>query len=391
MTGDAALQKDRLAWYLSPGAWLMLWIPIAAITYLHYATGASHHWLHDIFRRLYYIPIILGAFSYGLKGGLSAAVLASLVYAPHAFSHFFVHDPAASIEKLLEIVLYIVVALITGYLAQRERSERLRQQSSAQELSRTLEEKKLLEQQLIRAGKLKALGELTAGIAHAIKNPLASIMGTAEAIADEVSEDSPRRKLVKIQEKELKRLGQTLERFLAFARPSSFMPSRIDLRELVKHVLDLVETQARKTAVEVVAEPASAALFVNGDRDQLTQVLVNLVLNACDAMPQGGQVRMSLRSETIGERAYRIIDVIDTGPGIPTASRERVFDPFFSTKESGTGLGLSISANIVDGHGGLIRIENGPNDVGSVVSVLLPEHLPAETGHEGEYAAAAKG
>lgn len=382
MSGDGELQKGRLVWFLSPRAWLMLWLPIAAVTFFHYSTGASHHWLHDVFRRLYYIPIILGAFSYGIKGGLFAAVLVSLVYAPHAFSHFFVHDPASSMEKILEIALYNIVALITGYLAQRERSERLRQESIAHELSQALEEKRLLEQQLIRAGKLKALGELTAGIAHEIKNPLASIKGAAEAIADEVPEDSPRRKLVQIQEKELNRLGQTLDRFLSFARPSSFMASRIDLSELVKHVLDLVEPQARKSAIEVVAEPASVPLFVNGDRDQLTQVLVNLVLNACDAMPRGGQVRMSLRSETVGASAYRAIDVIDTGPGIPTESRDRVFDPFFSTKEGGTGLGLSISANIVDGHGGLIRIENGPNDVGSVVSILLPEHLPAETGNK---------
>jgi signal transduction histidine kinase len=192
--------------------------------------------LHDIFRRLYYIPIVLGAFSYGIKGGLSASVLASLVYAPHAFTHFFEHDPGATVEKLLEIALYNIVALITGYLAQRERSERLRQ----------------------------------------------------EAIADEIPESSPRRMLVEIQEKELNRLGQTLERFLSFARPSGFVVTQIDLRELVKHVVELVEPQARKNAVDVIKEPASEPLFVDGDRDQLTQVLVNLVLNAVDAMPQGG-------------------------------------------------------------------------------------------------------
>ena len=384
MSGDDELGKDRLVWYLSPRAWLMLWIPIAAVTYFHYSTGASHHWLHDIFRRLYYIPIILGAFNYGLKGGLSASMLASLVYAPHAFSHFFEHDPAATIEKLLEIGLYNVVAVITGYLAQRERSERLRQESIARELSSALEEKKRLELQLIRAGKLKALGELTAGIAHEIKNPLASIKGAAEAIADEVPENSPRRKLVRIQEKELNRLGQTLERFLSLARPNSFMPSRIDLRELVKHVVGLVEPQARKSAVEVVDDPASEPLFVDGDRDQITQVLVNLVLNACDAMPGGGRVRMLVRSEVIGDRQYRSIDVVDTGSGIPKESRDQVFDPFFSTKQGGTGLGLPISANIVDGHGGFIRIESGPDGVGAMVSVLLPEHLPAEAGHQGE-------
>jgi two-component system sensor histidine kinase HydH len=376
MSGDGAQAKDEVAWFLSPRAWLMLWIPIAAVSYFHYSTGASHHWLHDIFRRLYYIPIILGAFSYGIKGGLSASVVASLVYAPHAFSHFFEHDPGATIEKLLEVGLYNVVALITGYLAQRERSERVRQEAIARELSRTLEEKKLLEQQLIRAGKLKALGELTAGIAHEIKNPLASIKGAAEAIADEVAEDSPRRALVRIQHRELNRLGQTLDRFLSFARPNRFMPARVDLQELVAHVIDLVMPQARNRAVQVVADSRSEPLFVHGDRDQLTQVLVNLALNAFDAMPQGGQVRLLVRSALVGSNRFRAIEVFDTGPGIPHESRDRVFDPFFSTKEGGTGLGLSISANIVDGHGGFMRVGAGAGGVGTRISVFLPEHLP---------------
>ena len=364
--------RDRRIWFLGLRAWLMLWIPIALVTYFHYSTGVSHHWLHDIFRRLYYIPIVLGAFSYGIKGGLCASALASLVYAPHAFTHFFEHDPGATVEKLLEIALYNIVALITGYLAQREHAERLRQESIARRLANTLEEKKLLEEQLIRAGKLKALGELTAGIAHEIKNPLASIKGAAEAIADEIPASSPRRKLVEIQEKELNRLGLTLERFLSFARPNRFMASRIDLRELVRHVAALVEPQARESAVEVVTDGDGEPLLLEGDRDQLTQVLVNLVLNAFDAMPNGGRVRMRARSETVGGSAYRVIDVIDSGAGIPEASRERVFDPFYSTKEGGTGLGLSISANIVDGHGGFIRIGGDRNDGGATLSVYLP-------------------
>jgi signal transduction histidine kinase len=372
MRNTAERKDTSRIWFIRPRAWLMLWIPIALITCFHYSTGASQHWLHDIFRRLYYIPIVLGAFSYGIKGGLSASLLASLAYAPHAFTHYFEHDPAASIEKVLEIVLYNIVALITGYLAQREHSERLRQESIAKRLANTLDEKKLLEEQLIRAGKLKALGELTAGIAHEIKNPLASIKGAAEAIADEIPEDSPRRKLVEIQSKELDRLGQTLDRFLFFARPNGFMVSRIDLGELVMHVVDLVEPQARKNSVEIVAEIKRNSLFIDGDRDQLTQVLVNLVINASDAMPNGGRVRLGIRSETVGSKEYRVIDVIDTGTGIPRESRERVFDPFYSTKKGGTGLGLSISANIVDGHGGFIKVGEGKDGKGTSFSIYLP-------------------
>jgi len=364
--------SDSWTWFFSPRAWLMLWIPIALISFFHYSTTAGQHWLHDIFRRLYYIPIVLGAFSYGIKGGLSASLLASIAYAPHAFTHYFEHDPAASIEKVLEIALYNIAGLITGYLAQREHSERLRQESIAGKLASTLDEKKLLEEQLIRAGKLKALGELTAGIAHEIKNPLASIKGAAEAIADEIPADSPRRKLVEIQSKELTRLDQTLDRFLSFARPGSFLVSRIDLVELVTHVVHLVEPQASKRSVEVIVDGNEGSLFCEGDRDQLTQVLVNLVINATDAMPNGGRIRLVARSEKIGDKKYQVIDVIDTGPGIPMESRERVFDPFYSTKEGGTGLGLSISAKIVDGHGGFIKVGEGKDGQGTSFSIYLP-------------------
>ena len=149
-------------------------------------------------------------------------------------------------------------------------------------------------------------------------------------------------------------------------------------------MVELVEPQARKSAVEVAEDPASESLLVEGDRDQLTQVLVNLALNACDAMPEGGQVRMMVREELVGGSPFRAVDVIDTGPGIPDDSRDRVFDPFFSTKEGGTGLGLSISANIVDGHGGFIRMGAGPDGVGAKISVLLPEHLPASAGDQSD-------
>lgn len=379
MRSVASEKLSHWKWLLGSRAWFTLWIPIAVISYFHYTTGASHHWLHDIFRRLYYIPIILGAFSYGIKGGLFASVFASLVYAPHAFTHFFEHDPGATIEKLLEIVLFNIVALITGYLAQKERIERLRQEAIAKELSNTLDEKKVLEEQLIRAGKLKALGELTAGIAHEIKNPLASIKGTAEAIADEIPDNSPRRKLVEIQKKELDRLGLTLERFLSFARPNQFMVSRVDLRDLARHVAELVEPQARKNAIEIIFDADSEPVIVDCDRDQLTQVIVNLVLNSADAMPDGGRVHLLVKSETVGGKLYRVIDVIDTGTGIPDESRERVFNPFYSTKEGGTGLGLSISANIVDGHGGFIRVRDGLNNTGTTVSVCLPVQSQSAT------------
>ena len=261
-------------WFFSLRAWAILWLPIALVTFLHYFTGAKYHWLHDIFRRLYYLPIVLGAFQFGLKGSLGAAIVASVVYMPHAFTHFFEQDPGASIEKILEILLYHVVALITGSLAEKEQKERLRQQRIAAELKLAIDEKRLLEKQLIQAGKLKALGELTAGIAHEIKNPIASIKGAAESIWDEISLDSPKQKLVQIQRKELKRLSATLDRFLSFARPGKFFKRRMDLCRLLNQTARLMEAQADKKGVRFVVECTEGSATIEGDSDQLTQVIV---------------------------------------------------------------------------------------------------------------------
>ncbi len=367
-------ERTKLPWFLSWRALLILWLPIALVTFFHYFTGAKHHWLHDIFRRLYYIPIVLGAFQFGLKGSLGASIVASLVYLPHAFTYFFERDPGASIEKILEMLLYNIIALITGVLAEREQKERHRQELIAKQLKETIEEKKLLEEQLIRAGKLKALGELTAGIAHELKNPIASIKGAAEAIADEIAEDSPRRKLVEIQQKELKRLSKTLDQFLGFARPGKFLKRQMDLCDLLHHVVGLMETQAKKKHIQMEATCAVPEASIQGDRDQLMQVLVNLIINAMDVMPDGGDVRIDLHGEELGNKGYWVIDITDSGPGIPEDLRERIFDFFFSTKENGTGLGLPISLNIVDGHGGFIRVNDGPDGQHTRISVHIPCH-----------------
>jgi len=348
---------------------LLLWLPVVLITLAHYTTAASHGWLHDIFRRLYYLPIVLGAFRHGLRGSLAVSLAASAAYAPHAFTRLFVHDPAGSIEKLLEILLYNLVALLSGVLVERERRERLRQKRAARELERALEENRRLQDQLVRAGKLKVLGELTAAVAHEIKNPLASIQGAAEAIADEIAEDSPRRHLVEIQRKELVRLGQTLERFLSFARPQAVMGGPVEASELVDRVKNLVEHRARQQGVEITVARRQV-VPLSGDADRLQQVLLNLALNALDAMPRGGRLEFVLRVENHDGGPEQVIDVRDSGPGVPPEKAERIFDPFYTTKEDGTGLGLSISERIVEEHGGFIEV--APAADGACFCIHLP-------------------
>jgi signal transduction histidine kinase len=354
---------------------LVAWIPCLLITVLHYRTLAEYAWAHDVLRRWYYLPILFAAFSGGLRGGISVSVFASLIYFPHAFLSLVARDPGDALEKGLEILLYNIVAVVAGLLVDRERREREKQERLARKLSDALEEQRRIESQLIRAGRLGALGELTAGIAHEIKNPLHTMKGTAEILRDAIPSDAPERRMLDIHMEEIDRLAQTAERFLTFARPAPSDRRPIDLREVVQRVASLVETQARREGVttEVSRYDGGEEPVVMGDADQLTQLLLNIAINGVQAMAGrgGGTLSFSVFPERHGGKGYFCVGLRNDGPPIPEDHRERIFDPFYTTKDGGTGLGLSICSRIADQHDGLLSVRNLPEGKGVEFALAL--------------------
>jgi two-component system, NtrC family, sensor histidine kinase HydH len=357
---------------------LSAWIPCLVITVLHYRIGAHHAWGHDVLRRLYYLPILFAAFAGGLRGGVTVSVFASLVYLPHAFTSLLVQDPADALEKGLEILLYNIVAVVAGLLVDRERRERERQERLATRLGDALAEQRRIEAQLIRAGKLGALGEMTAGIAHEIKNPLHALKGTAEILRDAVPEGVPERRMLELHIAEIDRLDQTADRFLSFARPIPASLRPVAPESLIDRVVSLVSTQARQEGVETVAAPrprgAGDLPKVTGDPDLLAQLLLNIALNGVQAMAPGGggTLTFSLGTERQGGKEYVRVRVANTGPPIPGENLEWIFDPFHTTKDGGTGLGLSICSRIADEHEGTLSVRNLPGGGGVEFSLVLP-------------------
>ena len=371
------LRNESFRWksLVSPKAAMMVWIPIITVSLLHYTTGATHHWPHDVFRRLYYVPIILAAFTFGTRGALAASIVASVIYSPHAFTHFLQHDPGRGTEKILEILLYNIIALVSGILADKEYHERRKQEDTVKILAQTIKEKEEMEQLLVRAGRLQALGELTAGLAHELKNPLASIMGAAETIIDEIKPDSPKQKMADVIMKELNRLNKILERFLTFAKPEEYDFTKISIHEQIHDVSNLMASQARQKNVVIIMEPEDENVIAIGEREKVVQVLMNLVLNAVQASPKGGTVRLTCEYEMRGKKKYGKFKVEDQGPGVPDEIMEQIFNPFFTTKDEGSGLGLAIAARIVDQHQGFIEVKNRPNG-GTSFEVYLPAAQP---------------
>jgi signal transduction histidine kinase len=349
----SAPEERGIKMMLSPMMLGLVWLPIVVITVLHFSVGAEQAWVHGVLRRVYYLPIIIAAIRGGMAAGLTASSVTTIAYLPHAFTHVHHHDPAPAVEKALEIVLYNVVGFIAGYLASLERRRR-------QELEGSLAEQRRLQNQLVRTGRLAALGEVVAGIAHEIKNPLHGLQGSAEILDSAISEDSEERRIWKIHRRELDRIARVADRFLSFARPPQATLLEIDLREVTRQLRELLDAQARSEGVEILADEASDPVLVHGDRDQLVQLVLNLALNGLRALREvdGGRLSIAVRAEPGESGQHAIIEIENDGPAIPADKLDKIFDPFHTDSDEGTGLGLSICVRIAEGHGGWIEAAN---------------------------------
>jgi signal transduction histidine kinase len=220
-----------------------------------------------------------------------------------------------------------------------------------------------------RAERLFALGQLSAGLAHEVRNPLASIAGAAGILRRNIRIEKQDGECLDIIAKECRRLNDLLTHFLDFARPRAPKYQAIDAASLFDSVIELAAHAARPQPITLCKEVDAALTPFEGDPELLTQVLLNLLINAIQAMPEGGAVLLSGRPRN----GRVLIQVRDEGCGIGVADRDRIFDPFFTTKQTGTGLGLSVAHQIVERHGGILSAEANP-DQGTTFSVLLPVH-----------------
>lgn len=259
------------------------------------------------------------------------------------------------------------------------------------ELNRNLEEKvqsrtaeleeknRLLVQtreELLRVEKLAAIGELAAGVAHEINNPMAIIRGNTELLQLSVPEDAPIREEVDTIFQQVKRVERIVSNLLKFARREQMEAGAVRLNELLHEIVGQIGHQVSLEGVEIVEQYTESVAQVEGDADQLRQVFTNLVLNAVQAMQTGGVLTVATRP--LGAEGGCEVKVADTGVGIALENLRQVFNPFYTTKANGTGLGLSVSYGIIREHGGRIDVESVPGG-GSTFTVVLPCSQAPET------------
>lgn len=237
-------------------------------------------------------------------------------------------------------------------------------------LERRQEERKELQAQLELAERLAALGEMVAGVAHEIRNPLGIISSTAELLRKRLEQNETNSRLAKIIEEEVNRLNQTVTEFLDFARPREPNLQSCDVEGLLERGLDFLKPEIDRQKISLIRQYSRNGHPLMVDPDLLYRAFLNIIINAIQAMPQGGQLTVST---TPGPQGKGIkIDFQDTGEGISAENAKKIFNPFFTTKDDGSGLGLSIVKGIIENHQGHITIDSNFGR-GAKVSIVLPE------------------
>jgi signal transduction histidine kinase len=360
-----------------------LLVVVLLIGVLHFVTPGQYMFFHDTYRRLSYFPIVVGGLLFGLGGGISIAILSSIAFIPHLLL-LIGQAPQAYLSELTEIILYISAGALTGMIAGREQRLREKYRQLSEKLETSYESLHAETAQLIEAEKhlsevqkFSALGQMSASLAHEIKNPLGSIKGAAEILLDDYPASHPKHEFVDILLKETDRLNQTVEDVLQFSRRK---PGPLGLQESFTDVVARVEAllfkqfSEKKIKFSILGLKDTTGLSVVADK--MVQVLLNLLLNAYDAVDKGGEISLRVRSSargkpgTSGDAGYLIL-IRDNGSGIPEELWDRVFEPFVTEKDGGTGLGLFISRKIIESFGGSLFLSKSEVS-GACFSIFLP-------------------
>jgi two-component system sensor histidine kinase HydH len=328
---------ERSSWYV-----VAIVVSGFFISYLHYSTVETVHSLHDIYRELYYLPLLVGALVFGLRGSALTYLFVCALYIPYVVRTW---NATAYFEtkRLLFLVVAGIVAFLSGFFIDRDRKRKA---------------------DLERERYLAGLGQVSTAIAHDLKNPLVTILGYARRIRER-GEDTAEAAGVIISSADV--MQSIVTDVLDFARPIGLEKKEEDAAAVIGRACDFCSEKAGQRRIALVRDIPDTSLIVRLDAVRMQRALVNLVTNAVDASEPGGKV-------TVGAargNGRLLITVSDEGAGMDQDTLDNIFVPFFTKKRTGTGLGMSIAKKIVEAHGGKIQLRSGSGK-GTQVTIDLP-------------------
>lgn len=329
-----------------------------------HGSGAETLWA-----RLQILPVLATGLLFGWRFGLALGVGAALAVLAGFFSARppSLTPPDWGIPFLLDLFLLPATGLVAGLLSSRHRRHTAEHRKLAAQLQEAHANMRDTFEGMKRAERLFAVGQLSAGLAHEIRNPLASISGAAGILRRNASTSSQHAELLEIIEKECLRLNGMLTNFLEFAKPKPPQPKETNIETVLDRVIGLASHAPRRWNILIRKQLAPGLPLVVVDPEQLQQVLLNMVMNAVQASSEGDEVVLAAWTD-----AHRLwVDVRDQGSGVKPEHVDRLFDPFFTTKEQGTGLGLPVAHEIVRSIGGILKVRHN-DDRGMTFSVGLP-------------------
>lgn len=320
---------------------------------------------HNFVQHLYFLPLIVAGIRHGWRGATLAAALAAVFQVTDIARKWDAHPYLAN-DQMLEFPIFAIAGLVSGLLSEQERTQRRELEMTKKRLEVVLDELSRSLEEVKRSERLSAAGQLAAGLAHEIRNPLASLTGIAGLMKRGPVSPEQMQECIEIIGIETTRLNRLLSEFLQFARPRAPRIQPMDLWSVIEAAVTLARHTNASQNVALRFEPAGEPPEIEGDPELIKQVLLNLLLNAIEASPEAGQVRITAKVE--GRQA--VILIHDEGPGITPEAVSRVFDPFYTTKTSGTGLGLAVAKSIVQQHGGELTAQTAQR--GGAFRLQLP-------------------
>jgi two-component system, NtrC family, sensor histidine kinase HydH len=379
--GILQLSESRLvAWQPKRGKVYAVILKILLATLLidhtSNANGVYYPSIESAYYPVFYLPVVTAAIYFGFLGTIFWTLVTALAYCYFLIPAIYIENYELTPEGGTELAIRILFMFLAGVIVNRFAIENRRRTRQYQELSETLEETnrqlRRAEADARRSERLAALGQMSAGLAHEIRNPLGVIKGSAEMLSKKIAQSQPlAAELAGYISSEVNRLNSLVARFLDFARPSHLDLHPQQITALLDRAIESVIVQFPDAGISIERHYAPHIPEILVDAQLCEQVFINLLTNAFQAMNGQGRIQVSAAPESSNGKPGVSITIEDTGPGVPPDLREQIFNPFVTSKPGGVGLGLSIVAKIIDDHHGTIRLES-PDSAGARFRIFLP-------------------